>query len=547
MREDNEYYYKQYWGNQVLSDIFDQAVRDYPQKTALVQGDRRVTYGEFGQLVNRLSLRLLDMGVGKGDFVIILLPNCIEFAFFHYAVAKIGAISVAMVHTQKLHEVEYAVDRFEASTLIISSGLTKYDFIQMAAEIKKDRPILKNVIVVGDVPSQSDIIPFHDLMSEPAKGEDDLRLKQISRPAGEDILRIILSAGTTGDPKGAIRTHNDTLPSLKWDAVFHEWGENLLLFFPFGHTTGYFVGLDLQVYKGRQITLMSGRFSTEEVFRLIEKEKVTSVYLPTPLLFNIAQDLDENPDLAYKYNLSSLVKFIFGGAQASPDIIRTVREATGRQVLQTWGMAEGGITSSLITDPPDVQCYTIGKMQCPDAVVKVIDEEGNEVPAGTPGELIYKGPFLFSGYYKDPELTRKSVDEEGFFHSGDQVILDPQGNIKIVGRLKDIIRRGGEPISAAEIEDLIQRHEKVAEVAVVGMPDKRMVEKVCAYVVPESDCVLDFDDIIGFMKEQRIATFKLPERIEFIDRLPRGQQKGNVLKKQLKEDIINKLKAEGHI
>jgi len=210
-------------------------------------------------------------------------------------------------------------------------------------------------------------------------------------------------------------------------------------------------------------------------------------------------------------------------------------------------MAEGGITSSLIPDPPDVQCYTIGKMQCPDAVVKVIDEEGNEVPAGTPGELIYKGPFLFSGYYKDPELTRKSVDEEGFFHSGDQVILDPQGNIKIVGRLKDIIRRGGEPISAAEIEDLIQRHEKVAEVAVVGMPDKRMVEKVCAYVVPKSDCVLDFDDIIGFMKEQRIATFKLPERIEFIDRLPRGQQKGNVLKKQLKEDIINKLKAEGHI
>jgi non-ribosomal peptide synthetase component E (peptide arylation enzyme) len=210
-------------------------------------------------------------------------------------------------------------------------------------------------------------------------------------------------------------------------------------------------------------------------------------------------------------------------------------------------MAEGAVTSTLITDPPDVQAYTIGRIQCPDAKVKVIDEDGKEVPAGTPGELMYKGPFLFAGYYQDPVLTKKSIDEEGYFHTGDQVVLDPFGNIKIVGRLKDLVRRGGEPISAVEVEDLIGRHEKVAEVAVVAMPDKRMIEKVCAYIVPKPNSAITFDDIIDFMKAKGIATFKLPERIEFIDRLPRGEQKGNVLKARLREDITNKLKAEGKI
>jgi non-ribosomal peptide synthetase component E (peptide arylation enzyme) len=344
-----------------------------------------------------------------------------------------------------------------------------------------------------------------------------------------------------------LRTHNDSIAGLKWDAIFHEWGENLLLFFPLGHTTGYFVGLDLQVYLGRQITLMTGKFGAESVFSLIQKEKVTAVYLPTPLLFTIAEALEQRPQLALEYNLKSLKKFTFGGAQAPPNVIRTVIERTGRPVLQTWGMAEGAMTSSLIRDPPYAQVYTVGKIQCPDLEMRVIDEDGKDVPVGTPGELIYKGPFLFAGYYKDPDLTKKSIDEDGYFHTGDQIVLDSSGNMKIVGRLKDLIRRGGEPISAAELEELIQRHEKVAEVAVVAMPDKRMIEKVCAYIVPKPNTSITLDEIITFLKAKEIATFKLPERIELIDRLPRGEQKGNVLKKQLREDITNKLKAEGKI
>lgn len=269
--------------------------------------------------------------------------------------------------------------------------------------------------------------------------------------------------------------------------------------------------------------------------------------MPVPYLFTIAEALEERPQLAYEHNLSSLKKISFGGAQASPDVIRTVKETTGRPVIQTWGMTEGAATSSLITDPPYVQSYTVGKIQFPNAEIKAVDENGNEVPVGSPGELIYKGPFLFAGYYKDPELTKRSIDEQGYFHSGDQVVLDPHRNMKIVGRLKDIIRRGGEPISPVEIEELIQSHEKVAEVAVVAMPDKRMIEKVCAYVVPKAKCVITFDEIIAFLKKKKLASFKLPERVEFIDRLPRGEQKKNVLKKDLRDDIAHKLKAEGKI
>ena len=547
IKEFEEYVFKGYWGNQVLGDLFDFTVRDYPERIALVEGEKRVTYQQFGKTVNRLCFKLLERGIGKGDFIIILLPNCVEFAFFHYAAAKIGAIAIPMVSTQQIHEVRYAVNLVQARTLIISSGLTKTDFVQMAGQLRNEFPFLKNVIAVGETPSDSDIIPFQRLMVDPSGREEDQGDLQGVRPKGSDLLRIIFSAGTTGIPKAMMRTHNDTIANLKWDYVFHDWGENLLLFFPLGHSTGFVASLDLQVYLGNRITLMPGKFNPDEVFGLIEKEKVTSVYLPTPLLFSIAEALENRPRLAREYNLRSLKKMSFGGAQAPAYVIRTVKEAIGRPVLQTWGMGEGPATSSLVTDPPYVQTNTIGKIQCPDGEVKVIGENGREVPTGQPGELICKGPFLFAGYYNDPELTQRSFDEEGYFHTGDQVILDHLGNIKIVGRLKDIIRRGGEPISPAEIEELIERHEKVREVAVVAMPDKKMVEKVCAYIVPKADCVLTFDEIISFLRGKGIANFKLPERIELIDQLPRGDQKKNVLKKVLRDDITNKLKAEGKI
>ena len=545
------YAQKGYWGNLVLGDLLDHSVRDYPEKVAMVQGERKVTYSQFGGMVNRLAFKLLEMGVGKGDFVVIVVPNCIEYAYFEYAVAKIGAVSIPMVHTQQIHEVGYAINLFNPRVLVVSSGYTKLDFIEMAQQLQQQHPSLKNVIVVREPSSEPsyppEMISFDRLISEPAANEGDPEMLRKFRPKGADLLRVTLSAGTTGAPKAAMRTHNDSLASLRWDAVFHDWGENVLLFFPLGHSTGHFVGLDLQVLLGRQITLMMGKFDAESVLGLIEKEKVTAVYLPTPLFSTIGEALEKRPQLALEYNLRSLKKFVFGGAQAPSNVIQTVIENTGRPVLQTWGMAEGAVTSTLITDPPDVQAYTIGKIQCPDAKVKVIDEDGKEVPAGTPGELMYKGPFLFAGYYQDPALTKKSIDEEGYFHTGDQVVLDPFGNIKIVGRLKDLVRRGGEPISAVEVEDLIGRHEKVAEVAVVAMPDKRMIEKVCAYIVPKPNAIITFDEIIAFMKAKGIATFKLPERIEFIDRLPRGEQKGNVLKARLREDITNKLKAEGKI
>ena len=551
MGKAEEYAYVGYWGNQVLGDLLDFSVRDYPEKVALVQGERRITYRKFGEIVNRLCMKLVDLGIKKGDFMVIQLPNCIEFAFVQYAATKMGVITIPMVHTQQFNEVRYVLDRFQPPVLVVSSGYAKFDYIRMAEQLQKEFPFLKHVLVVKEPSSEPIRHPamtdFDALLSTPAPNEENHGMPRQFRPKGTDLLRIILSAGTTGPPKAAMRTHNDSLAGLKWDAVFHEWGENLLLFFPLGHTTGYYVGLDLQVYLGRRLTLMTGKFDPEGVFRLIEKEKVTAVYLPTPLFFTIAEALEQHPQLALEYDLSSLKKFTFGGAQAPPNVIHTVMETTGRPVLQTWGMAEGAVSSTLITDPPHVRCYTVGKIQCPDAEVRAVDEDGRDVPVGTPGELIYRGPFLFAGYYRDPELTKKVIDEEGYFHTGDQVVLDAAGNMKIVGRLKDLIRRGGEPISPAELEELIQRHEKVAEVAVVAMPDKRMVEKVCAYVVPKPNCVITFDEIIAFLKAKEIATFKLPERIEFIDRLPRGEQKGNVLKKDLREDITNKLKAEGKI
>ncbi len=535
-----------YWSTSTLGDNLDETVERYPDRTAFVQGDKRLTYREFGTLVNRLAANLLELSIRKQDFVIVELPNCFEFPLLQYALAKIGAIHIPVVHTYRQAEIEYVMRLCETKAIFIPDTFGNFNYAEMVRTIRPNHPYLKHAFVVGtNVPDGMN--PFSQLVRErPDESHLAEHLMQF-RPTGTDILRIQLSAGTTGKPKAALRSHNDTLCSLKWDAIRHQWGDALLLFFPFGHATGFFVSLDLQVMLGRKIVLFEGEINAEDVLRAIEKEQITALYIPMPTLSTLATQLKEQPEITRRYNLESLQDVVFGGTPALPDVVEAIHEILKVPVLQAYGMAEGIATSPDLLDPPNIQAFSVGRVGCPDADLRVVDDSNHDVPPGAIGELIYKGPFLFSGYYKDPEMNKQIIDEEGYLHSGDLVRIDEKGNIRIVGRTKDIIRRGGEGISPAEIEDLLLQHPKIKEVAVVAMPDKRMVEKACAYVVVKEGQTFTFNEMISFLKAKNIATFKLPERLEIIDGLPRSASKGHILKAVMREDVTNKLKAEGKI
>lgn len=537
---------KGYWGTRTLGDIFDETARKHADNVAIVKGGKHVTYGEMAILVNRLAFGLLEFGIGKHDFVIVELPNCFECAYVQYALAKIGAVHVPIVHTYRQAEIEYVAQLFRAKAIIVPDTFGNFSYTDMVHNIRPNHPYLQHAIVVGEnVPPG--MIAFGDLVRE---CYDDRQLGERLlpyRPAGADILRVQISAGTTGRPKAALHSHSKTICSLEWDAVRHQWGDVLLLFFPFGHATGFLVSLDLQTMLGRKIVLFEGKINLEEVLRLVEKEGVTAMYLPVPMLSTLAAQLKKRPELVQQYRIDSLQDIVFGGAPAPADVIETIRESLKVPVLQVYGMAEGIVTSPDLEDPPQVQAFSVGRVGCPDADLRVVDDDNRVLPIGATGELVYKGPFVFSGYYRDRELNKQAFDENGYLHSGDLVRVDERGNIWVVGRKKDIIRRGGEGISPAEIEDLLAAHPKIADVAVVAMPDKRMGEKACAYVVPKAGQTIAFPEMIAFLKKTNIATFKLPERLEIIDILPRSASKGNVLKGLLREDIADKLKAEGAV
>jgi 2,3-dihydroxybenzoate-AMP ligase/mycobactin salicyl-AMP ligase len=274
----------------------------------------------------------------------------------------------------------------------------------------------------------------------------------------------------------------------------------------------------------------------KEICETIEKEKVTSIiWVPT-----LAQRMLQYRDLD-KHDLSSLKKMHSAGGTSHPDLVKDVTKKLKMKFYNGYGATEGMTTITRTTDDLETICTTVGRPTCPYDTYKVIDKDGNELPPNTRGELVLKGPGVFTGYYNNPEENKEAFTKDGFFRTGDVAKIDEKGYITLTGRIKEMINRGGESISATEIERLINRHPDVAAVAVIPMPDPSMGERVCAYIQPKAGTQLSFDEIISFLKEQKASVLQLPERIEFIDTMPyTGAEKLD--KRSLREDIEKKLK-----
>ncbi len=538
-KEDAETYNKlRWWSGLTFGDILDRAADIHPEKEAFVDGNTRLTYGEAREKTNKLAIGLMDLGIQPLDRVLVQLPNWNEFVFAYFALQKIGAITVLLIDRYRQFEINHLIGITGATSWIVPSRYKKTDYVPIINDVLKEHPELVNVITVRGDGGQRPFLSLERLIEEAELTEDNLAWLADRRPDPMQVAHMGPTGGTTGAPKIVPRTHNSLINGIEYcSKSWDQSNEDInLIAGPIGHDLTFskgFIGGILML--GKIIFLDST--DDQVLCETIEREKVTSIiWVPT-----LAQRMLQYKDLD-KYDLSSLKKMHSAGGASHPELVRDVTERLKMKFYNGYGGTEGMTTITRTTDDLGKICTTVGRPTCPYDTYKVIDRDGNELPLNTQGELVVKGPGVFTGYYNNPEENKKAFTEDGFFRTGDVATIDEKGYITITGRIKEMINRGGESISATEIEELISRHPDVAAAAVVPMPDPLMGERVCAYIQPVAGAQLTFDEIISFLKEQKASVLQLPERIEFIDAMPyTGAQKTD--KKSLREDIERKLQA----
>jgi 2,3-dihydroxybenzoate-AMP ligase len=538
-KKDAEKYTKfRWWSGLTFGDILDRAADIHPEKEAFVDGNTRLTYGEARHKTNKLAIGLTDLGIQPLDRVLVQLPNWNEFVFAYFALQKVGAITVLLIDRYRQFEIDRLISLTGATAWIVASRYEKTDYVPIINDVLKEHPELKHVITVRGEGDQQPFSRLERLIEWAELTEDNLARLTERRPDPTQVAHMGPTGGTTGAPKIVPRTHNSLITGTEYCSK--SWEQSIedinLIAGPIGHDLTFTKGfIGSVITLGKVIFLDST--DNKDICEAIEREKVTSIiWVPT-----LGQRLLQYEDLN-EYDLSSLKKMHSAGGASHPDLVKDVTEKLTMKFYNGYGGTEGMTTITRTADDLDIICSTVGRPTCPYDTNKVIDKDGNELPPNTQGELVLKGPGVFTGYYQNPEENKKAFTSNGFFRTGDVAKIDEKGYITLTGRIKEMINRGGESISATEIEKLINRHPDVAAVAVIPMPDQVMGERVCAYIQPKSGTQLTFDEIISFLRGQKASVLQLPERIEFIDTMPyTGAQKMD--KKSLQEDIAKKLQA----
>jgi len=537
--EDAEMYNKfRWWSGLTLGDILDRAADIHPKKEAFVDKNSRITYKEAQNKTNRLAIGLMNLGIKPLDRVLVQLPNWNEFVFTYFALQKIGAVPLLLIDRYRQFEINRLINLSGATAWIVASRYKKTDYIPIINDVMKKHPRLENIITVrGDVDDKS-FSSLENLIAESDLTQANLAHLANLRPDPMQVAHMGPTGGTTGAPKIVPRTHNSLVTCVEYCAK--SWDQNTedinLIAGPIGHDLSFTKGfLGSVITLGKTIFLDS--ISDKEICKTIEMEKITSViWVPA-----LAQRMLQYEDLG-KYNLSTLKKMHSAGAASHPDLVKNVTKKLGMKFYNGYGATEGMTTITRTTDDIETICSTVGRQTCPYDTYKVIDINGKQLPPGTEGELVLKGPGVFTGYYNNTQENKKIFTSDGFFRTGDLARIDENSYITLTGRIKEMINRGGESISAREIEELIIQHLDVATVAVVPMSDPLMGERVCAYIQSKPGAHLTFDDIISFLKSKQASVLQLPERIEFIDAMPyTAAQKLD--KKSLRKDIEKKLQG----
>jgi 2,3-dihydroxybenzoate-AMP ligase len=535
--EDGEKYNRlRWWAGLTFGDILDKAADIYPEKEALVDGEKRLTYSRVRDHVNRLAVSLMALDLKPLDRAMVQLPNWHEFVFAYFALQKIGTIPILILPRHREYEINHIARLTEAVAWILPEKHKGTNYGPILQSVLKENHSLKYSITVRGR-GEAGRLRLDALIDDPEPDEGALRRLARRRPDPMEVAHMGPTGGTTGLPKVVPRTHNDYLCRVEYLARSWELEsrDTLLLVAPVTHDLTFSVGLCSAIFTFAR-TVMLDDTGAESICRIIEKERVTAIAW-TPTLAHRVLQYERLKD----FNLTSLQKIYCGGGMSSPELIRSASEKLGCRVLNGYGGTEGMSTLPRLHDDLERKCLTVGRPTCPYDVYRIVDTGGREVPPNVPGELAVKGPGIFTGYYKMPGENAQVFDREGFFRTGDQAMIDDAGDIVLTGRLKDIIVRGGENISPVEIENLIIAHPDVEAVAVIGMPDPVMGEKACAYIQPRQGKQIPLEEIKAFLRKRGASVLQYPERVEMVDSLPVVGSKGLVDKKALREDIRKKV------
>ena len=538
---------KRWWLDIPMGEMLNRTSHLYPYKEALIAGQVRLTYQQLREQTDRTAIAFLELGIQKRDRVLLQVPNWVEFVLAYYGLYKIGAIPVMCIPRFSQREIEHFLKVTEAKAWIVPLRFEKITYQPMIEAIRAQSTSLEHILVIesageADVSFPEKTIPLNGLLKKIDLNRYPKDYLDAFRPDPDEICHMMATGGTTGLPKLVPRTHNDWYCNIDHRAKAWERSPRdiTLIATPLTHNMAIEVSLNPAFLTGGKVVLIAST-RPKEILEAIEQEKVTMTILAVAQ----AQQIVDDPNLD-QYDLSSLRVISTGGSHMPTETIRKIYDRLKCKFFNVYGSSEGPCTQTRFDDPQEVVFHTVGWPICPYDEYKVIDSEGNSLPCGEEGELVVRGPTIFRGYYKSEAENKEAFTPDGFYRTGDIAKFDPLGRLILTGRKKDIIIRGGENISAKEMENLIAGHPKVEQVAVVGMPDPILGERACAYIKPRQAMTLCFEEIIAYLKERKTSVLYLPERIEIIQDIPLTNV-GKIDKKRLREEIKEKLKQEGKI
>jgi len=500
-----------WWSDQTIDHVFRVAVVRHPDKVALtaygtgLEG-RQLTYVELNRLVDRFAAALVAMGIRHGDVIAMQLPNTWEFVVGALSALRVGAVVNPLMTIFRKRELSYMLEHVQAKVLIVPRRFRGYDFVQLALSMKPGLPTLSHVIATAGDTGAPD--QFDELLIQ----YSDVAVPRSTGTTADDLALIIFTSGTTGHPKGVMHSANTLMATV--DSMAERLGltqsDVLLCSSPIGHLTG-FAALMLQSIRLGATLVMQDVWNACVALEIIRRERVTFIAGSAPLLTDLCDVVEAGQEQL------PLRTFVCGGGPVAPSLLLRAKASLGAQISSAWGMSESA--GSALTEPGNAEkCITTDGRAVRGAELRIVDETGNPCEVGIVGHLQVRGALLCIGYFRRAHFS--VCNEQGWFDTGDQARMDEEGYIRITGRTKDVLIRGGENVPVFEIESLILEHPAVNAVAIVGYPDERLGERACAFVVPKPDMWLDLPDLQQHLERSGVAKQYWPERLRIVKGLP---------------------------
>jgi 2,3-dihydroxybenzoate-AMP ligase len=528
-----------WWRGRDLGAEFADVAAARPDATALVDGTTRISYGSLLARADALASRLARLGLRPGMRIVVQLPNGWPFVVLTLACLRAGIVPVMALPAHRRHELAYLCEHSEARALAVPDVLRGFDHQQMAEELLAGSATLAHILVAGQDVRHQDLAALcsEPQGSEPLGSEPEAPVPAPDPPDPAGVAVFLLSGGTTGLPKLIARTHNDYSYNARASAELCRLDERTvyLVSLPASHNFPLACpGILGTLLSGGRVVMIASP-DPASAFAAIEREGVTiTAVVPAVAQRWLAHAADNGSGA-----LRTLQVLQVGGARLADEHATRVKPVLGATLQQVFGMAEGLLNYTRLDDPDEVICGTQGRPLSPGDEVRIVDADGRDLPGGEPGALLTRGPYTPRGYYRAPEQNTRAFTPDGWYASGDVVRRRPDGNLVVEGRDKDMINRGGEKISAEEVENLLYRMPGIAQVAAVAAPDAELGERICVFVVPEPGRDISLGAISDGLEAAGVAKFKWPERLEIVAELPVTKM-GKLDKKALREMLAGR-------